>query len=255
MNERNDTFKRIEQKYLLTLNQYNCLLTALGQRLEPDQYGWYEIANIYYDTDGYDLIRTSLEKPVYKEKLRLRSYGRADGTRPVYVEIKKKLRGIVYKRRTALPLDQALALLAQPDAASASQLRGEIKTLYSRYPLKPKVYLSYRRFAMLDPACPSFRLTFDRAIRFRLTDLSLASSSSGQLLLPDDRILMEVKIARALPLWFCHILAELAIYPRAFSKYGICYQNCISASRALRPVTAVNKSYLSDADSKEINYA
>lgn len=134
-----DVFARYEKKYKLTLSQYAALRRWLQDRMEVDSYGLHTICNIYYDTPDFQLIRTSLEKPVYKEKLRLRSYGVPGGDTPVFVELKKKLDGVVYKRRVSLPLREAKRYLAyegRPDLDC--QILREIDWALARYPLEPK---------------------------------------------------------------------------------------------------------------------
>ena len=68
-------FERYEKKYFLSPEQQRQLLQAIGSHVKMDFYGRYTISNLYYDTPDWRLIRTSLEKPIYKEKLRVRSYG------------------------------------------------------------------------------------------------------------------------------------------------------------------------------------
>lgn len=96
-------FKRYELKYMLTLEQKAKVLAAMEPYMELDKYGRTTIRNIYYDTDTYLLIRRSIEKTAYKEKLRIRSYSRADKDSTVFVELKKKYQSVVYKRRISLP--------------------------------------------------------------------------------------------------------------------------------------------------------
>ena len=83
-------FQRYEFKYLLTRGQQARLLSAAGARLRPDEYSHSSIRNLYLDTPDFRLIRRSLEKPVYKEKMRIRCYGPAHPDSPVFVELKKK---------------------------------------------------------------------------------------------------------------------------------------------------------------------
>ena len=104
-------FERYEKKYLLDENQYTELQKVLKGRFQIDNYGKTTINNIYYDTPESLLIRRSIEKPVYKEKLRVRSYGKADSETQVFIELKKKYKGIVYKRRTSMKLRHSDALL------------------------------------------------------------------------------------------------------------------------------------------------
>ncbi len=73
------SFRRVEKKYLLNMEQYERLRVALRDYIVPDDYPKSTICNVYYDTPDYLLISRSLEKPVYKEKFRLRSTKRSSG--------------------------------------------------------------------------------------------------------------------------------------------------------------------------------
>ncbi len=97
-----NVFRRYENKYLLNDRQLEALKNSLSKYMAQDAHGSYTICNIYFDTDDFLLARRSLEKPKYKEKLRLRSYGVPKGSDQVFAEIKKKYDGVVYKRRAPL---------------------------------------------------------------------------------------------------------------------------------------------------------
>lgn len=79
-------FQRVEQKYLLTDAQYTTLWDVLQPYMKPDAYGRSTVCSIYFDTPDRRLVRTSLEKPVYKEKLRLRTYGVPKPDSPAFDE-------------------------------------------------------------------------------------------------------------------------------------------------------------------------
>lgn len=216
-------FQRMEMKYLLTYGQWDQLLEKMEPHMQLDGYGKHLIANIYYDTDSWYLARHSLAKPAYKEKVRLRSYGTPQAGDTVFLELKKKYDGIVYKRRTSMPLKQAerflnhqrISLVTQKD-----QILHEFDYVLSFYPdLKPAMYLSYERLAYFGKQDPDVRITFDQNILYRTEDLSLMSGSYGKAILPQGKILMEVKIAGGMPLWLSAAMTELAIYPAKFSKY------------------------------------
>ena len=218
-------FNRCEKKYLISRNQYNGLLDKIKDRMVEDEYGEHTVSNIYYDTHDNLLIRRSIEKPPYKEKLRLRSYGIPNPESTVFIEIKKKYAGIVNKRRISLPLEDAYAYLndgIRPEMDS--QILREIDFLLGRVKLLPALYLAYDRVAYLDREEPDFRLTFDKNIRSRRDHVNLENGDRGELLLDMDTFLMESKILGSVPLWFSAILAELKIYPASFSKYGSIYQ-------------------------------
>ena len=219
------TFERVEKKYFLTPAQQQALLAAAGARLAPDQYGRYTICNLYLDTWDDALIRRSLEKPPYKAKLRLRSYGVPQDQDPVFLELKKKYRGVVYKRRITLPQDQAMDYLLQgTPPQEQGQIFREIDYFLSLYRPFPKLYLAYDRWAFRGTQDPELRVTFDTRIRSRDYRLDLTAGDDGTLLLPQEAVLMELKTVGAIPLWLCHLLSQLAIYPVSFSKYGAIYQ-------------------------------
>lgn len=223
-----EVFKRYEKKYMLTREQYNQLMSSLITKMCPDSYGKHTICNIYFDTPDYQLIRTSLEKPVYKEKIRLRSYGVPKEEDTVFLELKKKYDGVVYKRRVPMTLREARNYLykgIRPE--KDSQILREIDYAYQFYQAKPMVYLAYERIAFYGKENPDLRVTFDMNIRARRTDPDLARGTYGTLLLDEGKMLMEVKIPGAMPVWMSELFSELKIYPISFSKYGTYYKNYI----------------------------
>ncbi len=245
-----EVFNRYEKKYMLDQNTYELLNERLDKYMEADAYskdgGFYSICNIYYDTDTDQLIRKSLEKPTYKEKLRLRSYGTPDGSSQAFVEIKKKYKGIVNKRRISMPLNQAMAYLdynVRPTAPGINnQILREIDYFKEFYKLTPKVYISYDRRAYFGREDHSFRVTFDTNIQTRREDIRLQSGAYGTSLLQPGQWLMEVKISGAAPAWFTQILSELKIYPVSFSKYGTEYKNYVQSNiRKGEKITCLNQ--------------
>ena len=233
-------FERVERKFLLTPSQYEGLMRVLPEYMQADQYGESTILSLYLDTADSLLIRRSLEKPVYKEKLRLRSYGVPTDGDNVFLEMKKKVQGVVYKRRICLPLDRAMACLAQGTVpAAGGQIGREIAYMLRRYRLRPAVLLAYDRTACteLEPSPNQLRITIDRAIRSRQTDLDLRLGAAGESLLAPGMRLMEIKTAHAIPLWLCAALDQNEIRPTSFSKYGRVYEARMRAgqARAMRP--------------------
>lgn len=219
------TFERRELKYRITDAQRAALEAAFGARMVPDKYGESTICNIYYDTADYRLIRASLEKPAYKEKLRLRSYGIPGDGSMVFPEIKKKAQGIVYKRRVSMPYAQAISFLAGKSSAPEGQIYRELRWMLASYPhLTPKVFLSYERDSWQGIEQSALRLTLDREIHYRTECLDLQHDTSGDNILQPGQTLMEVKIPGAAPLWLSHALSALWIFPTSFSKYGEAYQ-------------------------------
>ncbi len=232
------TFQRKEIKFLLSIEQYEALLEEIPKYMDPDKYCVggrdYGIYNIYYDTPDDFLIRESIEKPYYKEKIRLRSYYSPAGADDrVFLEIKKKIGGIVTKRRVTMNLAEAeLYMLQRKKPMDTSkylqkQIFGELDVFLDHYPVTPKQYISYQRSAFFGKDDKDFRLTFDRQITERRYDLSLAMPSYGAQIIAPNQRLMEVKIAGAMPLWLSRKLAELQIYKTSFSKYGKAYQRFI----------------------------
>lgn len=220
-------FKRVEKKYLLTEEQYNNLIKECGDNITADEFGLHTVCNIYYDTNDYELVRKSIEKPVYKEKVRLRSYDTPNGDTKVYLELKKKYDGIVYKRRITLPLNEATKYLENKKIEKDDQISREINYVLNSYDLLPKVYLAYDRKAYYGDESSDLRITFDTNIRSRVDDVNLSLGDAGELLFNQKYYLMEVKTAKSLPLWFVKILDELNIYPTSFSKYGSVYQKLL----------------------------
>ena len=238
------TFQRREVKFMLTKEQFEGLMPIVHQHMDPDAYcvggKEYGIYNIYYDTPDNFLIRTSLEKPYYKEKLRLRSYySPAEQDSSVFLEVKKKIGGIVTKRRVAMTLQEAESYIqtrVKPyyERFIDQQVIREMDVLLNCYDsIAPRQYISYQRAAFFGRDDHDFRLTFDREITARRHDLTLAKGSYGsQLILPDQR-LMEIKVPGAFPLWMSKALSELEIRRISFSKYGTAYKNYVREQAAI----------------------
>ena len=221
-------FKRYELKYLLTQGQKTAILRQMKPYMALDQYGRTTIRNIYFDTDSYRLIRRSLEKPVYKEKLRVRSYHRAKPDSEVFVELKKKYESVVYKRRLSMSETEAMDWMRSGSLHENSQIGREIDYFLKYYaPLEPKVFLSYEREAYYCRSGGDFRVTFDDHILCRQEDLSLESGIWGEPILPDGLVLMELKCSGGIPLWMAHALAQCGARKTTFSKYGTAYQTLI----------------------------
>lgn len=219
-------FRRFESKYLLEEPVYQHIRSALDRYLLPDEFGENRILSVYFDTPDYRMIRRSLEKPAYKEKLRLRAYGRPLPGDPVFVELKKKYGGVVYKRRVALSLEEAEAYLYRGEPPNLdSQVLKEVGYLLHCYPvLQPSAYICYERQAFAAQGAEAVRVTFDRHIVWRGDNLYLSAEGDGELLLPERTRLMEVKVPGAMPLWLVKLLSELSVYPVSFSKYGTAFQ-------------------------------
>jgi SPX domain protein involved in polyphosphate accumulation len=228
-----EVFNRHENKYIIDEKTYVRLQARLSDYMKPDSYNkrfeTYQICNIYYDTPDSYLIRTSLMKPSYKEKLRIRSYGTPSTNSKVYVEIKKKFRGVVNKRRSALPLNEAYTFLESGKIPCANcgmniQVLSEIAYMLEQHTLVPKVYLSYDRMAHFGTGQYDLRISFDTNIVTRRKDLFLESGIYGESLLPNGKWLMEIKTSGSIPIWLCRTLSEFRVYPVSFSKYGTEYK-------------------------------
>ena len=226
------TFKRYEKKYRLTTAQRAEFIRRVQPFMRPDDYGTYTIGSLYLDTPDFRLIRASLEKPVYKEKLRLRSYGVPQAEDTVFLELKKKFKGVVYKRRTEMPLAQAAAYLRDgTPPAKTDQIFREIDFTMRRLEPAPRVYLAYDRTAYAGRRDDRLRITFDTCIRWRTDPLDLSAGDGGRLLLGPDDVLMEIKIPDAMPLWLVRALTDMGLFPASFSKYGTCYARYLSVGQ------------------------
>lgn len=226
-------FQRYEIKYLLGRKQKERVMEAMEPYMEPDRYGHGTIRNIYYDTDSYRLARVSLEKPVYKEKLRVRSYRQVGPDDEVFVELKKKYDTVVYKRRCGVARRQAAEYLAgRAGLPFETQITRELDYVLAFYgTLAPKVFLSYEREAYLARESGGFRVTFDENILWRETDLSLGKGVYGEALLPPGQTLMEVKTMGCIPLWLAKALSLEKIRRVTFSKYGSAYQRILTGGK------------------------
>lgn len=232
-------FKRYEIKYMLTMEQKEQLVCAMEPYMRLDAYGRTTIRNLYYDTDSYRLIRQSIERPTYKEKLRVRSYSKVEQGAPIFVELKKKFKSVVYKRRVSIPEDVAMKWLAGDKLVTQAphdklqsyqdrQIQREINYFLDYYEnLHPTVFLSYEREAYYALDGSDFRVTFDDNILVREDRLSLTEEVGGTPILDEGYVLMEIKCSGGIPLWMTHLLTEHHIYKTRFSKYGTAYKNII----------------------------
>ena len=134
----------------------------------------------------------------------------------------------MYKRRVGMTARQAEDYLAgRSPAPEDSQMIREIDWFIKMNRPRPKAFIACDREAWRCREDPELRVTFDKNIRCRETELSLTAGSQGEPLLEPGQVLMEVKIPGAAPLWLAHMFSELALYPTSFSKYGTCYRENI----------------------------
>lgn len=234
-----EVFNRREIKYLISDEDKNALLNIISDYMDADLYNKdgkpYTICNIYLDTKADELIRKSLEKPAFKEKIRLRSYGQAALTDKVYLESKKKYDSVVNKRRTTFTLQDAYKYFESGIITDSPimnhQVMREIDYIMNFYKLEPRVFIAYDRLAFFEKNNSDFRLTIDRNIQTRREDLRLDSPIYGDQLLPEGKWLMEAKAFRSFPLWFVHFLSERKIFSTSFSKYGTEYKNYLNKQK------------------------
>ena len=265
------TFQRTEAKYILSAQQYAAILELIKSHLEPDAYPHTLVTSLYFDTPDNALIERSLEKPVYKEKLRARVYrsldgeaGRTAAVEHVFVELKKKYKGTVYKRRIALSVQAAAAFLqgmpyetavkayplhggadaSQQLSAKSCQVAREITAFVQRYAdLQPAMYTECERTSWHENGT-QLRVTFDAGVcasrvvadpfAFRLPKHSMNLLESGQ-------VLMEIKQVGALPTWLVEALTAYRIFPQSFSKYGTAYQKEMVAKGKLHAACLAGK--------------
>lgn len=224
----NFIFKRVEKKYLLTDAERKALLEKISPMLVPDKYGHSTISSLYLDTPDFRIIRASIEAKecghAYKEKLRLRTYGTPSEDSKTFLEIKKKYKGVVYKRRVALTLAEAMDYINGGAKPPDSQIMREIDyaMCFYEHP-KPSVIVSYERDAFFVRDLPALRITLDQSVRYRADELDLTLGDHGNILLPEGFTLMEIKTDGAMPLWLSDALDECKIFPISYSKYGTAY--------------------------------
>jgi len=218
------TFQRKEVKYKITTDQRDKLLGCISKNIVDDQHARYHICNLYLDTHNHRLIRNSIDKPMYKEKIRLRSYGVIGSDDKIYLELKKKLNGIVYKRRVKMRYDEAIAYV-KGEANRTEQISNEIDYFLNYYKnIESKFFIAYDRVAFQGKEDSSLRITFDENITYRTTRLDLTCDSVGKSILDQDWVLLEIKATNSMPIWLVKALSECKIYKQSFSKYGQAYR-------------------------------
>ena len=219
--------KRYEYKYILNKEQIKYLLNNLDGHMSLDNYGITSIQSLYYDTDNYELIRNSIEGNSYKEKIRLRSYGLLKNNKPVFLELKRKSEGIVYKRRIESDVKRIDSFFNNELSLNNNQIEKEISYFKNHYKcLNPKCLIIYDRASYYE-VDGNLRLTIDYNSRYRIDNLRLDYSLDGNLLLDEGSAILEIKIQDSMPLWLSNILDKGHIYKSSMSKYGTCYKNVL----------------------------
>lgn len=260
------TFKRNEVKYLISPEQFEAIKPVLLKYMILDKhcqdYGSYMIYNLYFDTDDDEIIRRSISKPYYKEKLRLRSYKiPAFDSEIVFLELKKKIGGVVAKRRAAMTYAEAMKFIntgTRPEMETYldKQVIDEIAYFMYRNPVKPKVFISYERTAFFDKDNINYRVSFDRNIITRRNHVNFTDGDFGTELMDTDIYVMEIKLCSQIPLWLCQYLSSMKIYSRGFSKYGTEYRQYAEQKAALSiPDTAVQYKSIPVYDYSKLNLA
>lgn len=230
-----DTFQRVEHKYLMNQESANALYKMIQDYIQSDQYPFYKLYNIYYDTDDYRMISHSIGGPVYKEKLRLRSYGEISDNPYVYFEMKRKYNGIVYKRRIQISSNEW-----HEDYKDSSQIGNELSYMKKMYDAKRKVFIAYDRYAFQSIHDSDVRITFDTSIRYRLHHLDLTDSYKDTYLLDNKSVLVEIKVMNRYPLWLVDALSKLKLQRTSFSKYGVIYENILKGRNSYVSINSNN---------------
>lgn len=217
-----EVFRRVETKYVLKPAEFKALLEIVAPYIEKDRYYKATNCSVYYDTDSRYLALHSLEKPIYKEKIRVRSYNVPKTLNaPVFIEIKKKYAGIGSKRRIETTLKDFYRYEKTGELKTEnSQIKAELDHCFKFYHLKPALYVAYDRLSFQGKNEQDFRLTFDQNVRSREQDLKLECGDKGENYFENGEVVMEAKVLNAYPLWFSKALSHLKIYPASFSKYG-----------------------------------
>lgn len=168
------------------------------------------------------MIRRSIEKPIYKDKIRLRSYGTPTLDDKVFLELKKKYDGIVYKRRLELPYSVAKAYMKNNKCMVNTQIGKEIQWTLDFYHPEPKMFIGYHRISLSGEN--DLRITIDDNLMFRTHDLYLSKGNYGESLLEEGQKIMEIKTMAGIPFWLVKALEDFEIMPTSFSKYGMAYK-------------------------------
>lgn len=231
--------KRYELKFVLTKEQVEAFKTKILEHMKIDKYGLTTISSIYYDTPTYTLINRSIEKPLYKEKIRLRSYGLANENTPVFLEIKRKNEKIVYKRRISTKEDKVNRFFNKDEEFDHEQISRELQAFKEKYKvLEPKYLIIYDRIAYYQNNS-DLRITLDMNPRYRVDDLNLHTSLDGIPLLKEGEAILEIKVQHSVPLWLVDILTKEKIYQSSFSKVGTAHKK--EMSKITRQKVVVNK--------------
>lgn len=242
MEKYQNVFKRVEKKYILSIKKYNELMELLDGKLDDNEYPNSTILNLYFDTDNNDLAIKSIQKPVFKEKIRLRSYNIPNENSTLFLEVKRKYKGVIGKRRIGMSVPQYLDYLQgkKIENIKDKQIFDEIDYTIKKYNVYPKMMVAYDRVAYYLRENHNIRLTVDFNLRSRTEDLDLTLGDAGKRFFKEDLCILEIKSCEAIPLWLVKILNGLNIYPTSFSKYGEIYKKMVLNSRQ-KDTYSINK--------------
>ena len=238
------TFKRYETKFLLDPDQRAAVLALVEKNMRPDEHGPATVRNVYYDTPAALLARRSAEHPLYKEKVRTRCYGAPHPFDPVFVELKKKFDGVVYKRRCQLSPMEAEELL-RGRGRPRTQVEREIDwTARSYEGLFPTAYLAYDRLAFFSPSDRDLRMTLDENVRVRWDDVRISGADEGRPVLPDNTTILEVKTMGGMPSWLVTELSRLGVRKTSVSKYGRAWE--LRGVNSVLPTAAARRGWATE---------
>lgn len=212
-----NNFKRYEIKYRMDISQIIEFKKVLDLYMKLDKYKKHTINNLYLDTESNLLIRRSIDKPSYKEKLRIRFYNDLVENTNGFIEIKKKFDKVVYKRRISLNYNDLIKQVSNNRIDSDEQIAKEINYCLQHYNLKPKLQLTYKREAYYQKNS-NLRITIDNEIKYKTNDIY--NFDNKGLFLNNEIYLVEVKTDIGLPKWLLDFFSEKNIYKTSFSKYG-----------------------------------
>lgn len=216
--------KRYELKFYLNSSQLSFFQKKISEHMKIDKYGLTSIASLYFDTPDFSLINKSIEKPKYKEKIRLRSYGLAKHDSKVFLEIKRKNDGVVYKRRIVTTENEVNKYLYKDGEFGKEQISRELLAFKESHPyLEPKYLIIYDRVAYFEENS-DLRVTIDINPRYRTSYLNLHTSLEGTSLLDEGGAILEIKVQHSIPIWLTKILTEGKIYKTSFSKVGTAHK-------------------------------
>jgi len=219
-----NVFRRYEKKYLITQEQAAVICDVMSKHIMPDRFNEYIVQNLYFDTANWESVRASIEKPIYKDKLRLRCYGELQSDDDVFLELKKKHKSVVYKRRIAVSAHDFQSNSVREIASKdTSQIAHELKFFLDVHPVFERMLVSYKRTAFAGIEDRGLRVTFDEDVRYRQNNLGFSQPRDGNTILPGGIVVMEIKTHGAMPLELTRLFSEMGVFPVSFSKYGTCY--------------------------------